>query len=85
MFIDIVPGTPAVYREDVMKKLFGIGYKVSDNIMFGSDNIAHDYNVEWVREWEERDRLIYKKIGLDEETVNKIFIKNLERFLEPVK
>ena len=37
MFIDITPGTPEIYRRDLLTKLFTVGYDVENNIVFGVD------------------------------------------------
>jgi len=81
MFIDITPGTPAVYREETLRKLFLVGYNVSSNIIFGTDNLANDYNSDWALEWIERDNQIYRNLAIGEETINNIYAANLMRFL----
>lgn len=81
MFIDITPGTPAIYRREVLAKLFGVGYDIENNVIFGSDCIADDYSPSWAIEWLERDRAIYAEIGLGQEVVDKIQSGNLKRFL----
>lgn len=37
MFVDLTPGTPKLWREEVLKKLFKVGYDVNHNVIFGSD------------------------------------------------
>lgn len=81
MFVDLSPGTPAIYRREVLMKLFGVGYDVHNNIIFGSDCRASDYNVKWVREWISRDNGIYDDLHLDENIRNSIYSTNLLRFL----
>lgn len=81
MFIDITPGTPAIYRQQVLTKLFTVGYDVQHNIIFGSDNKVNDYNVAWTRQWIERDNGIYQQIGLKENIFQGIYRDNLRRFL----
>lgn len=81
MFIDITPGTPPVYRKEVLTKLFTIGYNVQDNIIFGTDCMADTYDPAWAREWLTRDREIYDQIGLGSDVVEKINGGNLRRFL----
>jgi predicted TIM-barrel fold metal-dependent hydrolase len=81
MFIDITPGTPPIYREEVLTKLFTVGYDIENNILFGTDCSANDYNTAWTKEWIARDNGIYGKLGLDENAVNRIYSGNLKRFL----
>lgn len=58
MFIDVTPGTPAIYREELLRKLYTVGYDVEDNLLFGSDGTAADFGSEWARGWAERDARI---------------------------
>ena len=37
MFFDITPGTPEIYRRELLTKLYTLGYDVGDNVMFGTD------------------------------------------------
>lgn len=81
MFIDTTPGTPPIYREEALTKLFTVGYPIADNVIFGSDSMANDYGIEWTAEWIERDRKVYEKLGLSKDVVDKIHRKNLLRFI----
>lgn len=81
MFIDITPGTPPIYREEVLTKLFTIGYDVENNVIFGTDSFANNYNNKWVEEWIQRDNVIYKKLCLSSEIINKVYSENLKRLL----
>lgn len=81
MFFDITPGTPVIYREELLTKLFTVGYDVENNIMFGTDSIVDDYNPEWVGGWIARDNAIYEKLGVTEEQKQKIYCDNYMRFL----
>lgn len=81
MFFDVTPGTPVIYREDLLTKLFTVGYDVENNIMFGTDSISTDYNPEWVAGWIARDNAIYDKLGVTEEQKQKIYCDNYMRFL----
>ncbi len=81
MFFDITPGTPPIYRKDLLTKLFTIGYDVENNIMFGTDSIADDYNPDWVKGWLERDNAIYDELGVTDAVREKIYEKNFMRFL----
>ncbi|RPI61233.1 MAG: hypothetical protein EHM48_06000 [Planctomycetaceae bacterium] len=81
MFIDMTPGTPTIYRKEALTKLFTIGYKVADNVLFGTDGRVPEYNSEWPRTWIDRDNAIYDELGLDQEQREKIYCKNLLRFI----
>jgi predicted TIM-barrel fold metal-dependent hydrolase len=81
MFIDLTPGTPAIYRRDVLTKLFTVGYDVENNIIFGTDGKASDYNAQWARDWIERDNAIYTDIGVSDAARERIYAGNLLRFL----
>ena len=81
MFVDVTPGTPEIYRRQALTKLFGVGYDVEDNVVFGSDCSADPYNDRWTRDWVARDRAIYEEIGVSESAQEKIFCGNLLRFV----
>lgn len=81
MFFDLTPGTPEIYREDLLTKLLRVGYYVPDNIMFGTDGTAHNYNVGWTKRWLDIDNAIYDKLGAGPKLRSKIYGENLLRFL----
>lgn len=81
MFFDITPGTPPIYREELLTKLFTVGYDVPDNIMFGTDNRTGSYNSAWANKWQAIDDGIYDKLGIGEDIREKIYSFNLMRFL----
>ena len=81
MFVDVTPGTPPIYREEALTKLFTVGYDVEGNVFFGSDSDAGDYRVDRVHEMIERDNAIYSKLGLKNETREKVYAGNIRRFL----
>jgi len=82
MFIDNTPGTPEIYRREALAKLFGTGYPITGNLIFGTDNCAENYDWEWARGWIERDREIYEELGISQEEMEMIFSQNLLRFLQ---
>ena len=81
MFFDLTPGTPEIYREDLLYKLFHIGYDVPHNIMFGTDSSAATYGGEWVKKWISFDNMIYDKLGVPEEIRKNIYGDNFLRFI----
>lgn len=81
MFFDITPGTPEIYREELLRKLYTIGYDMGDNIMFGTDSSAHTYSDRWVEKWLNLDRKILNKLGVSKANQRKLYYDNLLRFL----
>ena len=81
MFVDITPGTPPIYRREVLTKLHTIGYDIRHNLLFGTDGRADDYNGAWCRQWQQTDDAIYADLGLSEDTVAATYGGNLLRFL----
>lgn len=81
MFIDITPGTPPIYREELLTKLFKVGYDVQNNIIFGSDCSLDNYDSKWTKDWVIRDNEIYDKLSIDTVIKEKVFSQNLKRFL----
>lgn len=81
MFLDITPGTPRIYREELLTKIFTIGYDVKHNIMFGTDCNAEEYHTDWSLQWQQTDDAIYEKLFVDEETKSLIYGGNLKHFL----
>ena len=81
MFFDLTPGTPEIYREELMKKLFTLGYDVENNVMFGTDNFAHSYTVDWAKNWLNIDQKIMDRLGVAKRVREKIYHDNLLRFL----
>jgi predicted TIM-barrel fold metal-dependent hydrolase len=81
MFVDITPGTPPVYRARVLTDLFGAGYDVADNVIFGTDCSAPGYNVGWTQEWLRRDEAILGSLGLGQDLLDRVRGGNLRRFL----
>ena len=81
MFFDITPGTPKIYREELLTKLYTIGYDVGNNIFFGTDANASGYNWNWTADWLETDGKIFDKLGVSYENRQKLYYDNLLRFL----
>lgn len=81
LFIDTTPGTPAVYREDVLRKIYSTGYDVENNIFFGTDNSVRNYEVTWATEWIERDKRILESPDFPEEISGRYFSENVLRFI----
>jgi len=81
MFFDITPGTPRIYREGLLTKLFTVGYDMPDNILFGTDSTAHCYNTDWAANWLATDGQILDRLGVDDTLRQKLYYDNVLRFL----
>lgn len=81
MFIDITPGTPDIYRRELMTKLFLIGYGLETNVLFGSDKRVQNYDSEAVANLCRKDNIIYDEMNISEKAREGIYGKNLLRFL----
>lgn len=81
MFMDITPGTPVIYRKELLTKLFTIGYDVPHNIMFGTDCRVNNYKSEWTQKWIDIDNKIYEELGVPESIKKLIYADNFLRFI----
>lgn len=81
MFIDITPGTPDIYRKELMTKLHLIGYELDQAVLFGSDNRVQYYDDAYTREICRKDNAIYDELGISEAARENIYGKNLLKFL----
>lgn len=81
MFFDITPGTPEIYRKELLTKLYTIGYDVGHNVMFGTDARAGNYNYNWTAKWLEIDGKILDEIGVSTKNRELLYHDNLMRFL----
>lgn len=83
MFIDVTPGTPRVYREEVFRHLLCSDYELRYNLMFGTDCNTGSYNNKWANEWQERDNALYEKFIPEdvEDFKEHVYYKNVMRFM----
>ena len=81
MLFDTTPGTPKIYRRELLTKIYTVGHDVDDDIMFGTDSWTSDYNSQWVKEMIDRDMSIASELELTDEQIEKMFSKNFIRFL----
>ena len=81
MFFDLTPGTPVIYRKDLIMKLFGSGYDTPHNIMYGTDCTANNYNTRWAESWIRRDRALMEEAGAGEAVIEHYFGLNYLRFI----
>ncbi len=82
MFVDITPGTPPSYREEVFRHML-LSYNFRNNLIFGTDSAAENYNTLWSKKWQEIDNALYEKYV--EEDVDdfkqRVYGKNFLRFI----
>jgi len=81
MFFDTTPGTPTIYRKELLTKLYTVGYDVEDNVFFGTDCGAENYNSAWAQKWLDMDGAILRELGADDRLLQKMYHDNLLRFL----
>lgn len=81
MFFDMTPGTPVIYRKNLLEKLFLSGYDVGHNIMFGTDCTANFYNSDWAQKWLKIDGQLMDEMGISKEVRKHLYHDNLLRFL----
>ncbi len=81
MFFDTTPGTPRIYRKDLLQKLFAGGYDTGCNVMFGSDCFAYDYKPEWAGQWLKTDGELMRELGVSREIFENYYYRNVMRFL----
>ena len=82
MFIDTTRGTPDIYRHDALFKVFKIGYDVSRNVFFGTDNLANSFDAPRGAKMVSDDRRILSKLLVPATLVRNYFSENLKRFVE---
>lgn len=81
LYIDTTPGTPAIYREEVLYKIYHIGYDIENNVTFGTD-LRSDYNIEAAKRMIQHDKEILDRLGVSQQTQEKYFADNTVRFVE---
>lgn len=83
MFIDVTPGTPRLYREEVFTHLLSwSSYELRYNLIFGTDCNTSKYNTSWAAEWQKRDDDLYRKLIPNdvEDFMDHVYCKNLLRY-----
>jgi predicted TIM-barrel fold metal-dependent hydrolase len=80
MFIDTTPGTPPIYRREVFKKIYTIGYDIENNVIFGTD-CSSNYNSGYTKKILAMDEDALDNAGADPEQKEKYYGKNFLRFL----
>ncbi len=83
MFIDTTPGTPEVYRRQVLERLYCSDYQVKYNVLFGTDCMGEGYNIGWTKKWLKIDEALIREFNPDDadDVVEHVFGKNFLRFI----
>ncbi|MDO4488361.1 MAG: amidohydrolase family protein [Eubacteriales bacterium] len=84
MFIDVTPGTPRGYRDEVFTRLLDWStYELRYNLIFGTDCNTVNYNTSWAKEWQQRDDAIYRRLITEntEDFLEHVYYKNIMRFM----
>lgn len=81
LFLDATPGAHGCYRDDLFKKIYTLGWGMENDVMFGRDTYADDYDVQWTKDLIAQDTAIFKGLGVSEELKAQYFRENLMRFL----
>ena len=82
MFIDVTPGTPKVYRDEVFRHML-LSYDMRHNLMFGSDCNTDNYDAAHTLGWQNTDNELYAKY-IDnnvEDFKENVYGKNFLRFI----
>jgi predicted TIM-barrel fold metal-dependent hydrolase len=80
MFIDATPGTPPIYRREVFKKIYTIGYDIENNVIFGTD-CNSKFSSGYAKEILAMDEDALDYAGTSTEQREKYYGKNFLRFL----
>ena len=80
MYIDITPGTPDIYREEALRRIFQVGYDVEDAVFFGSDQNIESYEPAVTEAFVDRDLELFQKLGISDSVPEKVFSANVKKF-----
>lgn len=80
MFLDLTPGTPAIYRQDLINKIYNCRYDTPRNVLFGTDCTANNYNTAWAKSWIDTDTKIMTDIGANKRLQQYYLNDNYMRF-----
>lgn len=80
LYLDTTPGTPKIYRFDLINKIYNCGYDTPRNVLFGTDCTANEYNTTWAKFWVENDGKIMDEIGAKKRLHELYFAENYKRF-----
>ncbi|MDR2305077.1 MAG: amidohydrolase family protein [Treponema sp.] len=80
MFIDTTPGTPKIYRNEVLGKVYTIGYDLEDNVIFGTD-CNNNYNSGYTKDILAMDKEALDLVKTTQAQRDKYYYKNVLRFI----
>ncbi|MBR6524946.1 MAG: amidohydrolase family protein [Clostridia bacterium] len=81
MHIDLTPGTPMCYRQDVLNTIHDVDYwGIRDRMLFGSDAFTGTFDGAFIADWAKNDTEMLLKAGYDQETVDKVLYDNAMAF-----
>ena len=75
------PGAHGCYRDDLLKKIYTLKWGMENDVMFGRDTYADDYDVQWMKDLIAQDTAILNGLGVSEQLQQQYFCGNLMRFL----
>lgn len=81
MFMDLTPGTPKIWRQDLFNKIYNCAYDTPHNMFFGTDCTINNYNSEWSKTWVDYDAEIMDQLGVSKPLQQLYFADNFLRFL----
>ena len=68
MYLDLTPGTPLVFRRDMLRKLFLTGYPELENrVLWGSDQSVESYSSSSVQFWNAADQKFFEEVCVSAE------------------
>jgi predicted TIM-barrel fold metal-dependent hydrolase len=81
MFVDTTPGTPKIYRREVISKCYNIAYGLEDYLIFGTD-CNSKYCSKYAKSIldMDKDALDYAEVTIEQR--EKYYHKNAQRFLD---
>ena len=81
MHIDLTPGTPPCYRQDVLNTIHDTDYwGITDRMLFGSDLFTNTFNAEDIAWQAKSDAEMLLKAGYDQTVVDKVLYDNAMAF-----
>ena len=81
LFLDATPGAHGCYRDDLFKTIYTLRWGMENDVMFGRDTDASNYDVQWTKDLIAQDTAILDGLGVTEEEKQNYFCNNLMRFL----
>ena len=81
LFLDTTPGAHGCYRDDLFKKIYTLRWGMENDVMFGRDTDASNYDVQWTKDLIAQDTAILYWLCVTEEEKQNYFCNNLMRFL----